>query len=64
MHTHYLYIYIYIYRSWVKITLSVILSNSRLPHNLLLTSYFENSPIRLYVLYVLNMHTNFHINRM
>ena len=26
--------------------------------------YFENSTIRLHVLYVLNMHANFHINQM
>ena len=56
VHTH------YIYRGWAQVIPSVILNNIKLPDNLLLTSYFENSTIRLYVLYVLNMYTNFHIN--
>ena len=56
VHTH------YIYRDWAQVIHSVILNNIKLPDNLLLTSYFENSTIRLYVLYVLNMYTNFHIN--
>ena len=56
VHTH------YIYRGWAQVIPSVILNNIKLPNNLLLTSYFENSTIRLYVLYVLNMYTNFHIN--
>ena len=56
VHTH------YIYRGWAQVIPSVILNNIKLPNNLLLTSYFENSTIRLYVLYVLNMYTNFRIN--
>ena len=31
-------------------------------NNLLLNSYFENPTIGLHVLYVINMHTNFHAN--
>ena len=34
------------------------------PNNLLLNLYFENPTIGLHVLYVLNMHANFHINWM
>ena len=52
---------IYIY-SWVQVTPGVTLSNVTPPNNLLLNSYFENTTIELYVLYVLNMHANFHIN--
>ena len=31
-------------------------------NNLLLNSYFENPTVELHVLYVLNMHANFHAN--
>ena len=31
-------------------------------NNLLLNSYFENPTVGLHVLYVLNMHDNFHAN--
>ena len=31
-------------------------------NNLLLNSYFENPTVGLHVLYVLNMHANFHAN--
>ena len=49
---------------WVQGTPGVTLSNVTPPNNLLLNSYFENPTVELYVLYVLNMHTNFHANRM
>ena len=39
-----------------------ILSNITLLNNLLLNSYFENPTVELHVLYVLNMHANFHTN--
>ena len=60
----FIYIYIYIYMGWVQITLSVTLSNITPPNNLLMNLYFENFTIGLHVLYVLNMHINFHINQM
>ena len=47
---------------WVQGTSSVTLSNVTPPNNLLLNSYFENPTVELHVLYVLNMHTNFHAN--
>ena len=59
-----LYIYIYIYMGWVQITFGITLSNVTPPNNLLLNSYFENLTIELHILYVLNMYTNFHANRM
>ena len=37
--------------------------NVTLTNNLLLNSYFENPTIGLYVLYILNIHVNFHANR-
>ena len=49
---------------WVQVTPSIILSNITLPNNLLMNLYFENSTVGLHVLYVLNMHINFHINRL
>ena len=55
-HTHTL---IYIY-GWVQVTPDVTLINIIPPNNLLLNSYFENLTIELHVLYVLNMHANFH----
>ena len=55
-------LYIYIY-SWVQVTLSVTLSNVILLKNLLLNLCFENLTIELHVLYVFNMHANFHANR-
>ena len=42
--------------------LDVILSNVTAPNNLLLNSYFENSTVELYVLYILNIYANFHAN--
>ena len=59
-----LYIYIYIYMGWVQIIFGITLSNVTPPNNLLLNSYFENPTIELHILYVLNMYTNFHANRM
>ena len=49
---------------WVQVTLDVILKNVTLTDNLLLNSYFENPTIESHFLYVLNMHANFHANRM
>ena len=60
----YIYIYVCVCVGWVQGTLSVTLSNVTPPNNLLLNSYFENPTVELHVLYVLNMHTNFHANRM
>ena len=42
----------------------ITLSNITPPDNLLMNLYFENFTIGLHVLYVLNMHINFHINQM
>ena len=55
---------IHINKGWVHVTLGVTLSNVTPPNNLLLNYYFENPTVELHVLYVLNMHTNFHINWM
>ena len=49
---------------WVQVTPSITLSNVTPPNNLLKNSYFENSTVKLHVLYVLNIHTNFHVNWM
>ena len=49
---------------WVQVTPSITLSNVAPPNNLLKNSYFENSTVKLHVLYVLNIHTNFHVNWM
>ena len=49
---------------WVQITPSVTLSNVTPPNNLLSNSYFKNSTIELYVLSVLNIHTNIHVNQL
>ena len=57
-------LYIYIYMGWVQIIFGITLSNVTPPNNLLLNSYFENPTIELHILYVLNMYTNFHANRM
>ena len=53
-HQNYIYIYI-LYNSKS-------LSNIKQLNNFLLNLYFENSIIKLHVLYFLNMYTNFHIN--
>ena len=49
---------------WVQVIPSIILSNVTPSNNLLLDSYFENSTVELHILYVLNMHANFHANQM
>ena len=48
--------------SLVQVKSSVALSNVTPLNNLLLNLYFENFTVELHVLYVLNMHANFHIN--
>ena len=55
---------LYIYMGWIRVILHVTLSNVKPPNNLLFNSYFENLTIGLHVLYVLNIHSNFHANRM
>ena len=49
---------------WVQVTFDVTLSNVTPPNNLLLNKYFENPTVKLHILYVLNVHANFQINRM
>ena len=49
---------------WVQVTPSVTLSSITPTNNLLFNLYFKNPTVELHVLYVLNMHANFHINRM
>ena len=49
---------------WVQVTPGVTLSSVTPPNNLLLNSYFRNFTVGLHVLYVFNMHANFHTNRM
>ena len=51
----------FIYMGWVQLTPSVTLNNVTPPNNLLYNSYFENLTIELYVLYVFNIHANFHV---
>ena len=51
-----------VYVGWVKVTPGVTLNNVTPSNNLLFNSYFENPTVELYVLYVLNMHVNFHAN--
>ena len=50
--------------SWIQFTPGVILSNITPSNNLLLNLYFENPTVELYFIYFLNMHINFHANRM
>jgi len=45
-----------------KIFSGVTLNNITPHNNLLLNSYFKNSTVELHVLYILNMHANFHVN--
>ena len=42
------------------VTISVTISNVTPPNNLLMNFYFENSTVGLHILFVLNMHANFH----
>ena len=53
------HIYIYI----IQVTPHVTLNNVTPSNNLLLNSYFNNPTIELHVLYMLNIHANFHANR-
>ena len=48
---------------WIRVILDVTLKNITLPNNLLLNLYFENPTVGLHVLYGLNIHANFHANR-
>ena len=48
--------------SLVQVKSSVALSNVTPFNNLLLNLYFENLTVELHVLYVFNIHTNFHVN--
>ena len=48
--------------SWVQVTLSVTLNNVTPSNNLVYNSYFENHTVELHVLYILNIHANFHVN--
>ena len=52
----YIYIYIYIYTHT--------LINVTLTNDLLLKLYFKNFTVELHVLYILNMHTNIHVNQL
>ena len=47
---------------WVQVSPYVTLSNITPHNNLLYNSYYENLTIELHVLYVLNIHANFHVN--
>ena len=49
--------------SLVQVTPDVTLKNVTPPNNLLLNSYSQNPTVGLHVLYVLNIHANFHANR-
>ena len=64
IHTSLISIWTAISQGWVQIKHGVTLSNIVLPNNLLLNSYFENPTVKFYVLYVLNIHANFHANQM
>ena len=48
----------------VQVTSGVTLSNATLFNSLFFNSYFKNLTVGLHVLHNLNMHTNFHVNRM
>ena len=48
---------------WVQVRLGITLNNVTSPNNLLLNSYSESPTVKLH-LHVLNMHVNFHTNRM
>ena len=48
----------------VQVTSDVTLINITPPNNLLINLYFENFIVGLHVLYVLNMCSKFHTNRM
>ena len=50
--------------NWIQVTHSITLSNITSPSNFLMNLYFENFTVGLHVLYVLNIHANFHTNWM
>ena len=50
--------------SWVQVIPSVVFSNVTPLNNLLYNSYVENLIVELHILYVFNIHVNFHVNRM
>ena len=59
----------YHFRFFVKVLWKYFKHNNVLyiitpPNNLLLNSYFKNFTVKLYILYVLNMHTNIHVNQL
>ena len=49
-------------KDWVQVTPGITLSNITPSNNLLLNLYFENPTVELHILYVFNMHANFHVN--
>ena len=56
-------LYIYIYIGWVQVTHGITLNNVTPLNNLLWNSSFKNLTVNLHVLHVLNIHANFHTNR-
>ena len=50
--------------SWIQVIPGVTLNNITPPNNSLQNSYFGNPTIELHDMYVLNTHTNFHVNWM
>ena len=50
--------------SYWEVTPGVTLLRVTPPNNLLMNLYFENSTVELHILFVLNMHVDFHTNRM
>ena len=50
--------------SWVQVTSSVTLINVTPSNNLLMNLYFDNSIVGLHILFILNMHANFHTYQM
>ena len=50
--------------NWVQVIPSVVLSNVTPFNNLLYNLYIENLIVELHILYVFNIHVNFHVNRM
>ena len=47
---------------WVQVMPGITLNNITPSNNLLLNLYFENPTVELHILYVFNMHANFHVN--
>ena len=46
---------------WIQVIYNVTLSNITSVNNLLLNSNFKNPIIESHVLYILNIHANFHV---